>query len=312
MKAIEWYVDYFDISQERHKSMLEEIQQFKLLPMMSLTLPVYNTKPSWLRECIHSVLDQVYTTWELSICDNGSNPETTKILEEYAAQDDRIKIVRLESNVDVHAAISTALRISTGEYVGLIDSDDVITPDALYRVVRAINRNPQVRMLYSDEVLLEGDKARIYIKPKFNHELLCYGHYIGHLVVYQTAFLRKLGLRHAGGSYDYDLALRASEQLLWSEEIYHIPALLYKYRRYATSTSQANVASCIAGGKQALEEHLARLKIDATVTVSPDGTYLVKSEFGDTLTFDLDMEEIFSHYSDYPFPRDHMLEIDLR
>ncbi|WP_313707451.1 glycosyltransferase, partial [Planktothrix agardhii] len=115
-------------------------------------MPVYNTPETFLREAIQSVLDQVYTNWELCIADDASTASHVKqILEEYQQQDSRIKVVFRTKNGHISVTSNSALELATGEFIGLLDHDDVLTPDALYEVVSLLNQNPVADMIYSDE-----------------------------------------------------------------------------------------------------------------------------------------------------------------
>src|SRR5580698_9774461 len=115
-----WYKGYRNLSTTDLYLIQEHIKKFSVTPLLSLLTPVYNTKESWLRECLNSVLGQIYPNWELCICDNASNPATTKILQEFAAKDSRIKIVRLEVNQGGFGGTNAALDIETGDYIGFL------------------------------------------------------------------------------------------------------------------------------------------------------------------------------------------------
>lgn len=223
-------------------------------PLISLVTPVYNTKEVWLRECFDSVIKQSYVDWEWILCDNGGNYNTAELLQEYYEYDSRITLCSLYKNEGGYKGIEEGLKYVTGDYVALMDSDDTLPFQALETIAQSLNEyKPDV--LYTDETLIDTDNKTIgtFIKPDYDKILLCFMHYWGHLTVYRTALIKRLGLRHCGGSYDYDLALRSSEL---TTHIFHIPGLLYNYRIYPESTSAITRESCIAGGLQTLQEHL--------------------------------------------------------
>ncbi len=125
---------------------------FARQPLISIVVPTYNSDPVFLEAMIQSVRDQVYQNWELCIADDASTrPEPAQILRRYAALDERIKVVFREVNGHISEASNSALSIANGEYVALLDHDDVLPAHALFSVVRYINKHPDARMFYSDE-----------------------------------------------------------------------------------------------------------------------------------------------------------------
>jgi glycosyltransferase involved in cell wall biosynthesis len=235
------------------------------MPLISLIVPVYNTKESWFRECLDSVLNQTYSDWELCLCNNGSDFYISEIIEEYAKKDSRIRLAFIYPNIGGYKGLQTALNISTGQYVGLLDSDDRMPELALEQIAKILEyRLPDV--LYTDEMICDENLTPVvpFLKPDFDKYLLYFLHYFGHITFYRTPIIKRLGIRYCGGSYDYDLALRVSE--LSGMDIHHIPEILYFYRTYATSTSALTQENCIRGALQTLQEHLDLLRADARAT----------------------------------------------
>lgn len=237
-------------------------------PQISLVMPVYNTKASWLYESIGSICSQSFENWELCICDNGSNKETTELLKSITHTDDRIKLVRLDINEGGYAGVNAALDIAAGDFIGLMDADDSLPQYALELIAR--EAKAPTKILYTDEMITdaEGEATMPFLKPDFNRELLCILHYFGHLTLYVAALIKKLRLRHCGGSYDYDLALRASDWVS-KEEVRHIDVMLYNYRTHPESTSATTRQTCIDGGLVALQEHLDRNYPNAVARLEP-------------------------------------------
>jgi hypothetical protein len=140
-------------------------------PLVSIVVPVYKTPGKWLRKCVGSVLAQQYDNWELILVDDGSGmPRLTRALEALTSKDDRVRVSRLERNVGISEATNAGIEMASGEFVGLLDHDDELTPDALTWVVWALNENPDAVWLYSDEdkISPRGLPHLAHFKPDFN------------------------------------------------------------------------------------------------------------------------------------------------
>lgn len=245
-------------------------------PTISLVMPVYNPSPAWLAEALDSVLAQRYGKWELCIADDAStDPEVARLLKRYSEADRRIRVVFRPANGHIAAASQSALDLATGEFVAFLDHDDLLAPDALFWMARAVLEKPAAGLIYSDEDrLLDGDRrANPYFKPDWNPELLRAQNYLCHLTMVRTSLAREAGGFRLGfeGAQDYDLFLRVSERL-GAEQIAHVPLVLYHWREHAGSTSTGGAAKPYAldAGKRAVQEHLQRLGIAATVEAAPE------------------------------------------
>jgi glycosyltransferase involved in cell wall biosynthesis len=232
-------------------------------PLVSVLVPVYNTPEAYLRRCIDSVRAQHYPHWELCLVDDASTaPHVDAVLAGYAALDPRIRVLRRERNGHISAASNSALGMARGDYVALLDHDDELAPHALYLVAKAINEQPGLKLVYSDEDKLDANGVRFdpYFKPDWNPELLLSQNYLCHLAVYETALVREVGGFREGyeGSQDHDLALRCSARLS-PAEIGHVPHVLYHWRAIEGSTALSGSAKDYTGhaGRRAVEEHLA-------------------------------------------------------
>lgn len=248
-------------------------------PLVSVVMPVYNPPLDLLREAIASVQAQVYPHWELCLADDASpDPQVWATLQTLAAEDPRIRIVRREANGHISAASNSALELATGEFVALMDNDDLLPPDALYWVVEAVNRHPTAQILYSDEdkLDLQGTRFGAYFKPDWNHTLFMGHNMISHLGVYRTALMREVGGFRKGleGSQDYDLALRCIERIS-ATDILHIPRILYHWRAIPGSTAVATDAKpyAMTAAQQALEEHLLRTGMGGDIEMLPSSNY---------------------------------------
>ncbi len=270
-----WVRDYATPTSSDLAAMTEECADLERQPVISFITPVYNTPEPVLRAMIESVLAQAYPRWELCLADDASTvPHVAAVLEEYRTRDPRIKVVRRESNGHISAASNSALALATGEFVALLDHDDVIPKDALYWVVRELNAHKDAALLYSDEDKLDfsGARATPYFKCDWNYDLFLSHNLITHLGVYRADIVREIGGFREGfeGAQDYDLALRFIERIEPSQ-IRHIPRVLYHWRMIAGSTavgaSEKNYAAERA--RLAIEEHLKRMRIAATVETVP-------------------------------------------
>ncbi len=248
-----------------------EIKTFSYQPKISILLPVYNPKPEFLRAAIDSVMSQVYPNWELAISDDCSSDETIRtIISEYTNTDARIKSIFRTSNGHISASSNSALEITTGEYVALLDHDDCLPPDALFHNVKALNENKGIDLLYSDEDKIDEKGKHIdpHFKPDWCPDNFLSRNYLGHLVVIRKALMEKVGGFRVGfeGSQDYDLLLRITE---FTKSIHHIPLVLYHWRMHAESTAVNESAKPYAfnSGVKALEEALVRRNIKGTVTL---------------------------------------------
>lgn len=234
-----WYLDWIEKHEKYfQKDISQAIDSFRLKPLISIIVPVYNVEESILRKCINSVLNQYYENWELCIADdNSSLPHIKRTLEYYETIDKRIKVTYRKENGHISECSNSALELATGDFTALLDNDDMLQPFALYEVVKVINEFPDVDLIYSNEDKLLNDQ-RIYpfFKKSWNRELLLYVNYISHLAVYRTVKLKKIGGFRTGfeGAQDWDLALRFTEK---TSKVIHIPKILYHWRMIETSTS---------------------------------------------------------------------------
>ncbi len=247
-----------------------EIQNFKYQPKISILMPVYNVEQKWLEKCIQSVQNQFYSNWELCMADDCSTDSSVRsTLEKYAASDERIKVVFRDENGHISRATNSALEIATGEFVALLDNDDELAPIAFYEVVKALNENPELDLIYSDEdkIDTEGNRFDPAFKPDWSPDLLLGTNYISHLGVYRRTIMNEIGGFRPGfeGSQDYDLVLRFTEQTT-ARRIHHIPKILYYWRILPTSTAsnQSTKGYAFEAGLKAVQEALVRRGIKGT------------------------------------------------
>jgi glycosyltransferase involved in cell wall biosynthesis/SAM-dependent methyltransferase len=283
----EWIHRYDTLNDETRATMHARIKSFTHKPLISVVMPTYNAKPEWLIEAIESVCKQIYPRWELCIADDASTDKAIRpILESYARKDSRIKVVFREQNGHISAASNSALELATGEWVALLDHDDLLSEHALFWVADVINQNPNVRLIYTDEDKIDegGRRFNPYFKCDWNVDLFYSHNLITHLGVYRTDLLKDIGGFRVGleGAQDYDLALRCVERIE-PKQIHHIPRVLYHWRMHDKSTAQSADAKPYAmlAGEKALNEHIQRQKIYAKAELIGHG-YRVRYTLPDT------------------------------
>jgi GT2 family glycosyltransferase len=236
--------------------------QLRNRPLFSIVMPTYNTAESFLREAIESVLAQVYPYWELCIADDASTlPHVRSVLEEYAALDERIRIVYRSENGHISRASNSAIELARGEFIAFFDHDDLLMPDALYENAVLLNAQPDLDMIYSDEDKVDeaGLRREAFFKPDWSPETFLSRNYTCHFGVYRRSIITAIGgfRPEFDGSQDYDLVLRVTER---SDRIGHIPRILYSWRMHRVSAA-GNVAAkpyAALAGKRALAEALER------------------------------------------------------
>ena len=250
--------------------MRQEALAFVYQPLVSIITPVFNTPVRWLRECIESVLTQTYENWELILIDDHStDPETLRCLTELAASDSRIILAKDEKRRGISAASNCGLALAQGEWVGYLDHDDLLEPDALFQNVKWLQDHPDADLIYSDEDKLteQGFDSPIF-KPDWSPDYFLSCNYVCHFTLIRRELIKQVGGFRSkfDGAQDYDLFLRVIEQ---TNRIDHIPRVLYHWRRTLTST--ADNVQCKPGmlqaGRLALEGHLERKQQAGHVTV---------------------------------------------
>ena len=278
-----WLELYDRTTREDRAQIQRQIKQLARPPLISILLPVYNTNSKWLLRAIESVRNQFYPHWELCIVDDASTDSSVwKILLREARRDSRLKIFRRTQNGHICAASNDALRLATGEFIALLDHDDELSPLALYCVALALNRGPDLQLLYSDEDKLdrEGRRCDPHFKPDWNPDLFTSQNYISHLTVYRAGLVREVGGFREGfeGSQDYDLTLRCLEKIE-PAQIHHIARVLYHWRMTEQSTAGAALAKpyAQAAALRAMQDHFDRRRL--TVSVVPDYSIYLRAKY---------------------------------
>lgn len=271
-----WISTFEPCDSEKLQFIKHEIETMLDPPLISIIMPVYNPSLEFLNEAIGSVRKQVYPHWELCIADDCSpDAKVRDRIKIHAEEDKRIKYLFRKQNGHISSASNSALKLATGDYIALLDHDDQLHPLALYWNAKEIISHPDAALLYSDEDKIDeqGIRREPYFKSDFNYDLFLCQNMISHLGVYKTALVRQLGGFREGmeGSQDYDLALRTLEHIQ-PYHIRHIPRVLYHWRIHEKSTAQSIEAKpyALTAATIAIQEHLGRTDVEATVTDAPN------------------------------------------
>ncbi len=281
-----WFKEVYEGDEETFA--LQRKAHFRYEPVISIIVPIYLTPEFYLRSMIESVQAQTYKNWQLclvdgsqseGINDNGNNKvsaydkvyglETEKIIRQYMLGDNRISYKLLKENKGISENANTAIAMSTGDYIAILAHDDILTEDALYYVVEALNEY-KYELIYSDEDKMSEDGSKYSqpaFKPDFSIDLLRSYNYISHFLVVEKNLAMECGgfRTEYDGAWNYDFILRCCEK---TQEIKHIPRVLYHKR--ITGKSADNAAKYELEkevGKSALASHIGRCKLYATVTL---------------------------------------------
>ena len=240
----------------------KEAEALSYKPKISILVPVYNTPIDFLIATIDSVINQVYTNWELCLADDNSPDEAVKnLLRKYEALDPRIKVAYRTQNGHISACTNSAIEIATGEFCVLFDHDDLLAKEALFEIVKFLNSTPKADFIYSDEDKTDG--FGLFMEPHFKYswspDNLLSRNYPGHLTTLRTAILKEIGGFTIGleGSQDYDVYLRFTEK---TKNIYHLPKILYHWRMHENSVALNTYSKPYAyiAGQKAIAAAIAR------------------------------------------------------
>lgn len=248
-------------------------EAFSYKPLVSILLPVYNPPEEIFKHTLNSVIGQIYENWELCIADDCSTNKNIKsIIEEYRKNDFRIKVVYRTENGHISRSSNSALELTSGEFTLLLDHDDMLTADCLYHVVSTLQHHKEADLIYSDEDKIDeqGIHSVPHFKPQWCPDHFSSRNYLGHVVVCRTSILKEIGGFRVGfeGSQDYDMLLRFIEK---TQNIVHIPKILYHWRIHKASAAQSEDAKPYAymAAQKALTEHFERIGQPAKIDFLP-------------------------------------------
>lgn len=244
-------------------------RKFVREPKFSVVIPLYNTPREFLKEIMDSVLNQTYRNVELCLADGSTDETVHQYIKKHYGKESRIRYCKLKKNRGISENTNAALRMATGDFIVFSDHDDVLTTDAMYEMTAAINENPDIDVIYTDEDKINR-KGNAYFgphfKPDFSMELLCCNNYICHLFAVRRDVLDKVGMLDSAydGAQDYDFVLRCCEE---AKQICHIPKVLYHWRTHPESTAGNPKSKMYAfeAGRRAVEAHYRRAGMDCEV-----------------------------------------------
>ena len=250
------------------------------MPLFSVITPVYNPPIDAFEACIASMLTQTYDDWEWCLVDDASpNPKVREIMERLARKDKRVRISFRQANGGIVASSQDALDIATGKFIALLDHDDVLHQKALELTANKISGDDTIDYVYSDENKLDerGRPYDLFRKPAFDPIRLLGQNYCSHFSVIRSTLVDEVGGFRTGfeGSQDYDLILRVTER---ARTIAHIPEVLYHWRAIPGSAANQHDAKpyALISAERAVKDHLRRVKINASVSVSDAGFIQVR------------------------------------
>ncbi|MBT9316767.1 glycosyltransferase family 2 protein [Leptothoe spongobia] len=265
----------YDLDSQR-----KDIDELNYKPTISLIMPTFKTPIAYLKQTIDSVVSQTYPYWELCIADDCSNDaEIEKTLLSYEQSDNRIKVLFREVNGHISNASNSALTMAQGDFVGLLDHDDLLALNALYEVVVLLNKHPDADMIYSDEDKVEedGSLSAPFFKTDWAPDSLLSRMYTSHFGVYRRSLVEKINGFRPGyeGAQDYDFVLRLTEL---TEKIFHIPKVLYHWRAHEGSTARSIASKSYAtdAACRAIEDALDRRDEPGQVLPIAGGHHIVR------------------------------------
>jgi len=251
-------------------------------PLISVLVPVYRVPLEFLAAALDSLAAQTYPHWEACLaCADPDDAEIPRLLAARQQADARVRIVKLDVNDGISAATNASLAAARGEFIALLDHDDLLAPEAFHRMAEAIQGAPDADLLYSDKDCIDEQgkiRQRPLFKPEWSPEMLYSANYLTHLNLLRRSLVVALGgfRAHTDGAQDWDIFLRVSEQ---ARSIVRVPGVHYHWRLHAASTSLGGVAAkpYVSNAQQvALQESLDRRDLPAVIVPSPESGFQVR------------------------------------
>jgi glycosyltransferase involved in cell wall biosynthesis len=246
------------------------MKKLQYQPLMSIVVPVFNPPDKYFLPMVYSVINQTYQNWELVLVNASTQPKQRRRTADCPSIDTRIKVVDLPANKGIAGNTNAGIEAATGDYIGLLDHDDLLAPAALYEMALALQGNRSAGLLYSDEDKVSADGEERFgphFKPDWSPHLLREVNYLNHFTIIRKTLLDKVAGYRAGfdGAQDYDLFLRLADE---QPVIIHVPKVLYHWRTTETSTANdfSKKKNILNAGIRALEDHLERNDLNGHVS----------------------------------------------
>ena len=271
---------HWNLASGTTRKLAAQLEDWAHRPVISIVVPVHDTRREWLDALVQSVRSQFYPHWQLVLVDDASTKAPTREALTAAEDDDRIRVIRRESGGGISMATNAGIAVADGDYIAFVDHDDLLEPDALLQVARAIEATG-ADIVYTDEDKIDAAGQQTYdphYKPAWSPDLLLSQNYISHLTVIRRELIGRVGGLNSefDGSQDHDLMLRASEA---ANEIVHVPLSLYHWRAVEGSTARefGEKSYPWEAGRRAVEQALVRRGIAGTAKRGErPGTYRVR------------------------------------
>jgi GT2 family glycosyltransferase len=255
-------------------------RKFGYRPLISIVMPVWNPPPKVLTETIVSVLSQTYDNWELCVADGGSQEAVGAVLRKFVKRDKRIRVRFLNKNLGISENSNKAIDDASGEFIALLDHDDVLAPFALFEVVDCLNRKQELDFIYSDKDCMTADGKRFnpLFKPDWSPDTMLSANYVTHLCVVRTSLVKELGgfRPETDGAQDWDLFFRITEKTTGA---FHIPKVLYHWKQTPQSVLSAGFQAkpyALRAQLLTVNQHLARKGCEGTIECDVSGHFRVK------------------------------------
>ncbi len=256
---------------------------FEYNPIISIVVPLYETDHKFFCQLIDSILGQTYQNFEICFADGSTTDALKGVIDRNYPGESRIKYKKLEENLLISGNTNAAIEMATGEYIMFADHDDLLSLDALYEMVYALNNDKEIDVVYSDEDKTNFENKKYFephFKPDFSIDLLRSVNYICHLFMVKRELMDEVGYLRTefNGAQDYDFVLRCCEK---AKKIYHVPKVLYHWRCHEKSTASNPASKMYAfkAGKHAIEAHYERVGITGVSVELTPNLGLYRSRF---------------------------------
>ena len=288
-----WYKKHA-ITEVQIQAQCEDVKAWEKQPLISICVPLYKTPEAYLREMIDSVMAQTYPNWQLCLADGSPDENLKGVLEQYYGDEKRISYRHLDENLGIAENTNKAFEMTEGEWISLLDHDDILPPEALYEtmvaagvaegkasLVKRKKTDAVIEAVYSDEDKISEDLTEHFdphFKPDYNIDLLRTNNYITHLFTVRREIVERVGgfASKYNGAQDFDFIFRCTDA---AKGVAHVPRILYHWRTSAGSTAENPASKMYAyeAGKLAIEDHLKAKGLEGEVSFTRNlGFYRVK------------------------------------
>jgi glycosyltransferase involved in cell wall biosynthesis len=258
-----------------------ETMRFDYKPLLSVIIPIYKLPRIVLLATLNCLLEQTYSNWEACIVwADSEDIAGFNWLQEMTRNEKRFKIKLLDHNAGISNNTNAALELAEGEYIALLDHDDILAPWAFYEAIKLLQSSQEIDFIYSDKDSITADgqtRLNALFKPEWSPEILHSVNYLTHLNIMRTSLVREIGgwNPETDGAQDWDIFFRITER---TQHIARIPSILYHWRILPTSTATGLQAKPYAAKGQlvAQQNHFKRRGLPATVMATPEGSFHVK------------------------------------